>query len=431
MSLYKLQIGCLIIILYIAFTYWHECWRLKKKVQPPIFHVILVAGIVYYFFDIATGYTVNHLETVNPVLNKFFHAGFLLGIDLNIFLVFLYMLFVTGYLHRKEHKKVVFVWTPFILNAIVVIANIGTLEYRSGSETNYSMGVSAYTCFIMVAVYILMTLYIFVQRWNYIEKPKKASIGVFLAVLTLVSIYQMFVPESLISCLGITINILGIYINMENPARMELEQFHKEMVYGFANIIESRDGSTGQHVKRTTEYVGVIANGLAEKGYYKTVLTKDYVKNLLQAAPLHDIGKVATPDAILQKPGRLTPEEFDVIKLHAANGAKIIKESMRNLGDSQYINMAYNVALHHHEKWNGCGYPDGLSGEEIPLAARIMAVADVFDAVVEKRCYREAMSLDEGFHIIEEGIGTAFDPVIAQIFLEKKDKIIELRTHFQ
>lgn len=141
---------------------------------------------------------------------------------------------------------------------------------------------------------------------------------------------------------------------------------------------------------------------------------------------MHDIGKMAVPDVVLQKPGKLTDEEFEIIKQHATNGGRIIEETFGNLGDKQYTQMAYQVAKYHHEKWNGRGYPEGLIGREIPLCARIMAVADVFDAVAEKRCYRDAMPLEKCFAIIEEGSGKDFDPIVAEVFLSIKDKVKEI-----
>ena len=141
---------------------------------------------------------------------------------------------------------------------------------------------------------------------------------------------------------------------------------------------------------------------------------------------MHDIGKISTPDAILQKPGKLTDEEYAIMKQHAAKGSEIIKETFGKRGDSDFIDMAYDVARFHHEKWNGRGYPAGLKDTEIPLAARIMAVADVFDAVSQKRCYREAMPLDECFEIIKKGRGSDFDPVLVDIFLEEREKVEEV-----
>ncbi|MGN0623438.1 MAG: HD-GYP domain-containing protein, partial [Oscillospiraceae bacterium] len=142
-----------------------------------------------------------------------------------------------------------------------------------------------------------------------------------------------------------------------------------------------------------------------------------------------DIGKISIPDSILRKPGRLTDEEFEIMKSHSAKGGKIIRETFAHLEDETHKEMAYNVARYHHEKWNGRGYPEGLSGEDIPLPARIMAIADVFDAVSEKRCYREAMPLEKCFDIIEEGRGRDFDPVLTDAFLNIRDEIVQVHKN--
>ena len=233
----------------------------------------------------------------------------------------------------------------------------------------------------------------------------------------------MIVPDSLISSIATTMLLAGAYVNQENPAMKELTRYHDEMVMGFATLIESRDSSTGGHVKRTTQYVKLLAEGLKNRGYYAEILTKDYMKNLLKAAPMHDVGKIAVPDAILQKPGRLTPEEFELMKLHAQKGGEIIQESFSRMGNEEFLEMACEIARHHHEKWNGKGYPDGLKRKEIPLCARIMAIADVFDAVSADRCYRKALPLDTCFEIIQEGSGQDFDPILAEIFLDMRDEV--------
>lgn len=221
---------------------------------------------------------------------------------------------------------------------------------------------------------------------------------------------------------GRTVSLLGKLMG----ATKELKQYHEEMVMGFATLVENKDGSTGGHIKRTTMYVKLLAEELLARGGYEEVLTEEYIKNLYMAAPMHDIGKIAIPDVILQKPGKLTAEEFEIIKSHAESGGKIIEETFGHLGDKAYTKMAYQVARYHHEKWNGRGYPEGLKGREIPLAARIMAIADVFDALSEKRCYREAMPLEQCFKIIFEGSGQDFDPVLAEIFLDIRDRVEEV-----
>lgn len=424
----KLQIGCMLIIFYIVYVYYKEKRRFKQKWKVDLFDGMLVLGMVAVLFDGLTAYTVNHLDTVNGTLNMVLHMFFLLSLDSFIYLLFMYMIYITAGFPKKK-EKLIPLGIPFLINVIMVVVNMPKLEYIEGEISNYSMGWSAYTCFAMAAIYILLTLILFFGRWKYIEKHKRVSIFTYLFVLSCVTAYQMFHPQALLSSLCVTIIVLGVYVNQENPAMETLSHYHDEMVMGFATLVENKDGSTGGHIKRTTAYVKLLAHELRKRGHYRDLLTKDYMKNLYMAAPMHDIGKISVPDVILQKPGKLTDEEFEKIKLHAANGGEIIKETFGHLGDESFAQMAYEVARYHHEKWNGKGYPDGLKRKEIPLSARIMAIADVFDAVSEKRCYREAMPLDKCFEIIQEGSGQAFDPLLVEVFLDIREKVEEVHRN--
>lgn len=425
----KLQIGCLAVLLYIAFAYFCEYRKYRTILKDTFFNQLSMLGIICVALDGATAFTVNSSTLMHTPLNTVLHALFLIGLDSIIFVFFLYMLHITGSFPQKKLQKTM-IFLPFVINVFVVVANIGALEYRQGVVTNYSMGVSAYTCFITVAVYIVLSVIVFFRRWHYIESHKRISIFTYLFAIITVTVIQMIFPETLITSIAITMLILGVYLNLENPAIRELSHMHTETVMGFANLVENRDNSTGGHIKRTSRYVELIAEELRRRGYYAGTLTKDYITNLLKAAPMHDIGKISVPDAILQKPGKLTDEEFAEMKKHSENGSKIISETFRNLGDEDFRQMAFEVARHHHEKWNGRGYPDGLKEKEIPLCARIMAVADVFDAVSEKRCYREAMPMDKCFEIIAQGSGQDFDPLIAEIFLDIRDQVEAVHKEF-
>lgn len=207
----------------------------------------------------------------------------------------------------------------------------------------------------------------------------------------------------------------------ENNRRIMDMQY--KTIVGMANLIESRDGETGEHVKRTSAYAEMIAEELSQKFPYKEVINSVYMENLWKAAPLHDIGKIKISDTILQKPGKLTNEEFERMKMHASEGGKIIDVTMGAIDDKEYLDMAHQVARYHHEKWDGSGYPEGLSGEDIPLCARIMAVADVFDALISKRCYKKAMSVEKAYSIIEESSGSHFDPVVAEAFIKIRPRV--------
>ena len=198
------------------------------------------------------------------------------------------------------------------------------------------------------------------------------------------------------------------------------------LIYVLADMVESRDKNTGDHVRKTAAYVRLITRKMREKGLYPDILTDEYVEDVANSAPLHDVGKIMVSDTILNKPGRLTDEEFAIMKSHTTAGNKIIASAISLVNDSGYLKEAKNLATYHHERYDGTGYPKGKAGEDIPLSARIMAVADVFDALVSKRSYKEPFPFEKAMDIIREGAGTQFDPVIAQIFLESADEVREI-----
>ena len=209
--------------------------------------------------------------------------------------------------------------------------------------------------------------------------------------------------------------------NQEKVSRMQAH-----IISGLANLIESRDLETGEHVARTRSYVKALSEFARADGVYTDLLDDHFISLMCRVAALHDVGKIVVPDHILKKPGRLTPEEYDEMKRHASEGGKVVREVLDGVTDDEYLSFASDVATCHHEKWNGEGYPKGRSGEAIPLSARIMAIADVFDALVSKRCYKNPMPPERAFEIIREEAGKQFDPNLAQVFLNHKDEFAEL-----
>ena len=178
-------------------------------------------------------------------------------------------------------------------------------------------------------------------------------------------------------------------------------------------------------MRKPADYTRIILNQLKKDGAYPEQLTKAFIEDVVQSAPLHDVGKIRISDAILNKPGKLTPEEFEEIKTHTTAGRDILTSAIDTVAEesSGYLNEARNLAWCHHEKWDGTGYPRGLSGEDIPLSARIMAVADVFDALVSRRSYKEPFPFDTSLEIIREGSGTHFDPKVAEAFLRAEAEV--------
>lgn len=421
----KLQAGCFILVFYIIFIYIREKRIYIGYKRESLFETLLAVGTISIFLDGVTAYTVNHLQEIPLAVNLLLHLLFLLSLDAIMFVMFWYLLALTDKIPENKAGKNM-IKLPFVLNVLIVIGLLPQLSFCEGEWTNYSMGISAYSAFVMVAIYAVAASGIFLRSFRRLRWREKITISTYLFVSIAIALYQMFFPEALITCLVPTLVILGTYLNQENPLFTKLRRHHEEMVMGFATLVENRDDSTGQHIYRTTAYVKFLAEKLWEKGFYREILTKDYIEKLVTAAPLHDIGKIAIPDTILQKPGKLTAEEFEMMKIHAAKGGAIIRETF---GKEDEI--SYEVAMYHHERWNGSGYPQGLSRKEIPLCARIMAIADVFDAVSSKRCYKEAFPLSECFDLIERGSGQDFDPVAAEVFLEYKEAVTNLYLEFQ
>lgn len=202
-------------------------------------------------------------------------------------------------------------------------------------------------------------------------------------------------------------------------------------ILAMASLAETRDSDTGNHIRRTQLYVKALARYLSTQEKYATLLTDSYIQMLFKSAPLHDIGKVGIPDRILLKPGRLTPEEFEVMKLHTTLGHDAIEQAEKQLGmQVGFLSMAKDIALSHQEKWDGSGYPHGLQGEAIPFSARLMAVADVYDALISRRVYKEGMPHASAVKIIQEGRASHFDPDVTDAFTALQDEFQAIALKF-
>ena len=198
----------------------------------------------------------------------------------------------------------------------------------------------------------------------------------------------------------------------------QLARMQEVTIQGMATLAEYRDPETGGHIRRTQYYIKALAERLREKGLFQDDLNPERIELLTKSAPLHDIGKVGVPDHILLKPGLLTPEEFEEIKEHPRYGYDALKFSVRNSEEADFLQLGMEIAYNHHEKWDGSGYPRGLKGEEIPLSARLMALVDVYDALVSKRVYKEPLPQNVVLETMEARRGTHFDPVLLDAFFE-------------
>lgn len=207
----------------------------------------------------------------------------------------------------------------------------------------------------------------------------------------------------------------------------EINHLQYATICVMTSMAEFRDETTGNHIRRTQKYVLMLAKEMSKLPHYKERLTPNYIEQMSKSAPLHDIGKIAIPDEILLKPGKHTPEEAVIMKTHAQRGLDMLKNAGNYMGEQgEFLEIAMEIAGCHHEKWDGSGYPNGLKGQKIPISARLMALADVFDALLSCRPYKPAMSIEKTVAIILEGNGTHFDPEIVEAFVAIKNEMLEV-----
>ncbi|MCR5826498.1 MAG: HD domain-containing protein [Oscillospiraceae bacterium] len=327
-------------------------------------------------------------------------------------------------LHRQAKRAL----CVFALNAVVecVSAPFGLVFLFN--ETGYVRGpffIVYELCYFLAFLYLIVSM-VFVGRQF---RHRDATTIVMIVVLLLMGIVPMTLYKIQIAyfSIGLCATLCYIYYNdlvqednreelIANQKRMSRMQEHT--ISGLANLIESRDTDTGEHVARTSRYVKLIAERAMRDGVYADQIDEHFISLLYMLAPMHDVGKIVVPDQILKKPGRLTPEEYEQMKQHASAGGAVVRQMLSGLADEEYIRFASDIATCHHEKWDGTGYPMGLKGEGIPLCARIMAIADVYDALISKRCYKEPMSVEQALEIIRTDAGTHFDPKLAGVFLK-------------
>ncbi|MDL2268291.1 response regulator [Desulfovibrio sp. OttesenSCG-928-G15] len=223
---------------------------------------------------------------------------------------------------------------------------------------------------------------------------------------------------------SILIHRLDLHLRLSayrNQLQETVRNVEDSIAVNLAELIECRDENTGGHVQRTGDYFALLGKALIDRSLFPDELDAYILGLMARAAPLHDIGKIGVSDVVLLKPGKLTDEEFATIKKHPTIGAEILGAMAGRLPSQLYLRYAKLIALSHHERYDGKGYPHGVAGENIPLCARIMAIVDVYDALVADRVYRPAMPHDEAVRIIREGRGTSFDPVITDVFLDVQE----------
>ena len=223
----------------------------------------------------------------------------------------------------------------------------------------------------------------------------------------------------------VLLNRIKTHLNIDDLIRertSQLQHLQNGIVFVIADMVENRDQVTGGHVERTTTYIRILINAMIAASIYAGELKEMDLDLLISSARLHDVGKITISDVILNKPGKLTDEEFEIMKSHAAEGERIIEQIISRTDNVDFLRNAKLFAGYHHERWDGKGYPHGLSGTDIPLQGRIMAIADVYDALISERPYKKSFSTEEAFKIIQENAGKQFDPLIVNVFLDIRDQ---------
>lgn len=231
----------------------------------------------------------------------------------------------------------------------------------------------------------------------------------------------------------VLLNRIKTHLHIDDLIRertAQLQRLQNGIVFVLADMVENRDQGTGGHVERTTQYIKILVEAMMKHGVHAEEINDMDIELLISSARLHDVGKIAIPDSILNKPAKLTLEEFESMKTHSTEGERIIDQIVSRTENVEFLRNAKLFAGYHHERWDGTGYPYGLEGAKIPLQGRIMAIADVYDALVSERPYKEPFTDEEAVKLIMENAGKQFDPIIADVFFEVRDQFYDVRRDY-
>ena len=401
------------VVHYSGFTRTQKTWYILTFID-----VMLCAAAE---FAVHCGYYTPSLAPFLTVLTVAqFSAAPLLGV-----------LFI-GALGRRNQGKVAVVFFAANLITEVVAAPFGWIFYFNDEGYFRGEGFFVYEVFYFISLIYLLVCMIHVGR-----KFRRRDIMTIVSILVILvaGIIPMTVFRLNITYIAIAISACLCYIYYNDLVQQDIQAelvanqkrisgMQDHMISGLANLIENRDMETGGHITRTCAHVKLLSELARDNGVYADRIDDHFISLIYTLAPMHDIGKIIIPDSILRKPGRLTEEEFAEMKRHAELGGTVVREVLNGISDEEYLSFASDIATFHHERWDGTGYPDRLKGEEIPLSARIMAIADVFDALISERCYKKAMPPEEAFEIIRNESGSHFDPNLTKVFLDHKEMFI-------
>ena len=333
---------------------------------------------------------------------------------------------------HKQAKYAMLVFVPNILFQVIAAPFNGVFSFGDAGYQRESLFIVYELFYFFSLGYLMVCMFIVGRKFRHRDFW---TIGMVIVIL-IAGIVPMAILKVNVTYIAIAISASLCYIYYNDLVQQDIQadfaanqkkmtEMQEHIISGLANLIENRDTETGEHITRTSIYVKTLAECARREGVYADILTDHYIELLYTLAPLHDIGKIVVSDRILKKPGPLTPEEYEQMKKHASMGGHVVREVLNGITDEEYLSFASDIATCHHERWDGSGYPKGLKGEEIPLSARIMAIADVFDALISVRCYKDAMPIVEALKIIKEKSGVHFDPKLTEVFLKNIDYFIE------
>ncbi len=426
----EFQIAGLLISIGIFGTYFFR--KDNSSLAHKIFFAHLCTLIVNLIFDIVSVIAISERENLPEFFVTFFAKGYIITMLFWITLTLFFMFAVVR--TRVCTKRALFICnsafiilgTACIAMCIVVICF--PVLYEGHGRLIYSYGIPS-TCTYIYSAVCVATAFLFLFLFSHqMSKYEIFPIMGFICMEGIVALVQSLNPFLLILGIG---SSLTEFLTFRSLEIISSNNFQQEIIHSFSDLIEGRDENTGGHVKRTRAYVRLILEEFQNQRKFPNLITRDYIETVVETAAIHDIGKITIPDSILQKNGRLTEDEYGIMKTHTTNGAELIKDSLNKIGTPEWTRVAYDMAYSHHERWDGKGYPRGLKEDEIPFAAQVMAISDVFDAISQNRCYRQKMSLDESFSIIKDGMGTSFNPEIVSTFLDMREKVVAIYNSFE
>ena len=392
----------------------------KIRILCILLTVIRLCFVLYYYFSGSKPYTPEKI---------FYIESFILVIISTIFLL------TTGYFLKKNKQNMLW-FNCYLFMSYYVLFNILNLFFIQLDSTFLFQFLLTLFLFLFVAdfkpkiflsfsvvFYLASVLILVYQRSSFhLEGIQEHIFFTFFAILLIKLIYhnsktKVFINSSKIHEMN---NNLEEMVRNKTKTVLELKNTVMETM---AELVESRDHTTGGHIVRTSRCLQILINTMLEKGLYKKITDSWNIEQMILSAQLHDVGKIAIDDIILRKPDKLTKDEYKKMKTHTILGGEIIKRIQKKTGEKEFLDYAYIFTVYHHEKWDGSGYPFGINGEKIPLPARLMALIDVYDALISERPYKKPFSHEEAVKIIIDGSGSHFDPILIELFVSVSDKL--------